>query len=695
MTRLTALLLLFLPILAAAQVDSLVRSPDAVQQIVEDFLQNADGEGDFDFNTIFENLEYYLRRPLDLNRATQADLEELGLLSDVQVLNLLNHRRIAGEFISIYELQAVPSFDLLDIRRILPYVTIDKGLDDYQLPVWQMMREGNNELYIRWSRILEQQRGYRPLAEGETSSRYLGSPDQLYTRFRHFYSNKLSYGFTAEKDRGEEFFRGSNPQGFDFYSAHFFLRNYNRTLKALAIGDYAVSLGQGLILFSGFAPGKSSFVMNIKRSSQTLRPYTSVNEVNFQRGAAATLAFGEHIEVTALASYRRRSASLLEADTLDIDQDIRQITFLNIDGLHRTPTEVARRDAIGQATLGGNIRWKNPWGHVGLNLLYEEIDAELQPRPRPYNQFFFSGNQLFNASLDYSFVYQNYNFFGETAMSDNGAIATLNGLLMSLDQKVDLAILVRHFPRDYQALNPNAFAETVGTRNETGAYVGLEVRPLPRWRFSAYFDAWEHPWLRFNVDAPSRGYEYRARLTYFRRRNLETYVEVRDEIKDINISKIDGNNKFTLPRRIFMTRLHLSKKVSPSLELRSRIDFGFTDNEINNIQRGFVIYQDVIYKPIGFPLSFTSRLALIDTDGFQSRFYSFENDLLYTFSIPAYYNRGTRFYLNVRYRGIRKLVLEARFAQTYWRNQSTFGSGLEQIDSPTRTQVSAQMKYSF
>ncbi len=694
MIRLTALLL-FLPLLAITQVDSLVRSPDAVQQVIEDFLQNAESEGDFDFNTIFENLEFYLSRPLDLNRANQSELEELGLLSDVQVLNLLNHRRMAGDFISIYELQAVPSFDLLDIRRILPYVTVDKGLDDYQLPVWQMMREGNNELYVRWSRILEEQRGYRPLAEGEASSRYLGSPDQLYTRFRHFYSNKLSYGFTAEKDRGEELFRGSNRQGFDFYSAHFFLRNYNRTIKALAIGDYAVSLGQGLVLFSGFGQGKSSFVMNIKRSSQTLRPYTSVNEVNFQRGAAATLAFGEHIEVTALASYRRRSASLLEADTTDLEQEIRQITFLNLDGLHRTPAEVARKNAIGQTTMGGSVRWKNPWGHVAFNALYEQIDADLQPRPQPYNQFFFSGNSLFNASLDYSLVYQNYNFFGETALSDNGAVATLNGLLMSLDQKVDLAILLRHFPRDYQALNPNAFAETTGTRNETGAYMGIEVRPLPRWRFSAYFDAWHHPWLRFNVDAPSRGYEYRARLTYFLRRNLEAYVEVRDETKDININKIDGNNKFTLPNRIFQTRFHLSKKASPSLELRSRIDLGFTDNEINNIQRGFVIYQDVIFKPIGFPVSITSRLALFDTDGFQSRFYSFENDLLYAFSIPAYYNRGTRFYCNIRYRGIRKLVLEARFAQTYWRNQKTFGSGLEEIQGPARTQVSAQMKYSF
>ena len=90
---------------------------------------------------------------------------------------------------------------------------------------------------------------------------------------------------TAEKDRGEEFFTGSNKQGFDFYSAHLFIKDYNRTIKAIAIGDYAVSFGQGLILYSGFGAGKSSYVMNIKRTVPgCCGTYTSVNESNFQRG---------------------------------------------------------------------------------------------------------------------------------------------------------------------------------------------------------------------------------------------------------------------------------------------------------------------------------------------------------------------------------------------------------------------------
>ena len=125
------------------------------------------------------------------------------------------------------------------------------------------------------------------------------------------------------------------------------------------------------------------------------------------------------------------------------------------------------------------------------------------------------------------------------------------------------------------------------------------------------------------------------------------------------------------------------------------MDRGTTDNPINNRQSGFAIYQDLLYHPIGFPLSFTSRIALFDTDGYQVRFYNFENGLLYNFRIPAYYNQGSRFYLNIRYKGIRNMTIEARYARLFWANADTIGSGLESTGLPTRTELAAQIKVKF
>ena len=116
------------------------------------------------------------------------------------------------------------------------------------------------------------------------NSRYLGDRNRIYTRYKYNYGNHISFGITAEKDAGEEFFKGSQPNGFDFYSAHFFLRNQGK-IKQLAIGDYQAQFGQGLTFWSGLAFGKSADIMLVKRSAVGLKPYTSADENLFMRGA--------------------------------------------------------------------------------------------------------------------------------------------------------------------------------------------------------------------------------------------------------------------------------------------------------------------------------------------------------------------------------------------------------------------------
>lgn len=690
------ILLLISPVFVWAQRDSIPSEvPDINQNILEDVLQNAEEDADFEFNTIFEQLELYAEKPLNLNKASESEIVGLGLLSDIQVYNFLKYRKEVGELIAIFELQAIPELDLTTIRRILPYVKVSGDVDDFQVSIKEMLTGGKDELYVRWSRVLEERRGFRPLAEGETSSRYLGDPNKLYVRYKHSYDNKLSYGFTAEKDAGEEFFTGSNKAGFDYYSAHIFLKDYKKNIKAIALGDYSVSMGQGLVLYSGFGVGKSSFTTLIKRGTRTLRPYSSVNENSFLRGAGTTLAFGDHIELTAFGSLNKRDGNALERDTLDVNQEFLEFSSLQTSGFHRTPNEIADKKIIQQFTLGGSLKYKFNGGHVALNTLFDKFDRTLTRRPQLYNQFYFSGDRLLNMSVDYSYIYKNMNFFGETAYSDNGAIATINGLLLGLDKKVDMALLHRYFPRDYQAIIANPFSEGSGGRNESGFYMGLMIKPNRNWEIASYYDMYSFPWLRFQVDAPSRGYDFLGKITYTQRRKLRAYVQVRYENKEINAPNNTTKADILAPFGQFQTRLYFSNNVSKVLELRSRFDFGFSDKEGRDLQKGMMFYQDIIYKSPSFPVSFSTRFAIFDTDGYDVRFYAYESNLLYTFSIPAYYHQGTRFYLNAKYRPTRNLTLELRYSQTYWRNQENFGSGLEEIEGQRRSEVNAQIRYRF
>ncbi|MEL6142807.1 MAG: hypothetical protein AAFU67_14450, partial [Bacteroidota bacterium] len=59
------------------------------------------------------------------------------------------------------------------------------------------------------------------------------------------------------------------------------------------------------------------------------------------------------------------------------------------------------------------------------------------------------------------------------------------------------------------------------------------------------------------------------------------------------------------------------------------------------------------------------------------------------------YGRGSRAYLNLRYKGIRNVTLEARIAQLFFSNREEIGSGLQEISGSRRTEVGAQVKFKF
>ena len=682
--RSAALLLAVLPYLAHGQ-------EETTEQIIEDVIaQDAEEGGEFTFNDAFSLLEGYERRPLNLNTATAEDLNATFLLTPLQTDRLLAYRdRMAG-FISIYELQAVPGLDLETIRRMLPYVRVDKGLDDITVPLRTMLRDGDREVYLRGGRRLEQARGY-----ADPDPTYLGSPDRLYVKFRQRYGNQLSFGVVAEKDPGETFLGGrAQRRGFDYLGWHFFVRNLNPRVRALAIGDFSVSFGQGLILYTGFGFGKSSYTTSVARSSPTLQPYASVNEFSYVRGGGVTLALHPKWELSLFGGRQRRTGNL-SADSFSV-------TSLGLSGYHRTRNELADRRLVGQTTFGGNLRYR-PLRKLegGINFIGTRLSLPLLPREQVYNRAYFRGTQLGNVSVDYRYQWRNFSFFGEVAANayccgegekpDRSGTALLTGVNVGLDPKADLAIVFRRYDPAYRALRARPFGESSGGRNETGLYLGLELRPAVRWRVNGYVDLWRHPWLRFNIDAPTTGEEYRLRLTYTVKRKLDTYLELRSETKGTGLN---GGEALKLdpvaPRTRFQFRAHAGYRLTAALEWRSRLDVGSTEDPAEGRRSGLMVFQDLHYRPLG-PFGFSARLAVFRTPGYDVRFYEYENGLTYNARVVPYYGEGLRGFLLLRYKGIRRLTLEARVARTENTDGRTLGSGLEATGKTHRTEVAGQV----
>ena len=658
---------------------------DSIAYVFQDAIENAVSNNEdqpFDYDTEFEYLQDFIRHPLNINKANKIEWEQLKLLSAEQIQAILTHRATRGFYMTILELQAV--LDLTTIHKISPFIVCHNAFEDFQIPISQWFKRGKNDVFIRTERKVEQVKGFNK-EEG-----YQGNPLKMYARYRYTFGNHLSYGFTFEKDAGEPFGKSL----FDFHSVHFKIDNLYKGLKTLCLGDYAVSLGQGLIHENGFSLGKSSMVLSIEKNSLPLKPYTASNEANFMRGVAANLKIGQNTEGVFFASYRKRDGNIVKVSSQGNFDDTLIISSLQNSGLHRTKHEMEDKNTVNLMTFGGRILTHIKRGSISFNSVFNHLNKKFNPRDEPYNFNVFRGKTLVNISTDYKYSYQNFHLFGETAMSDNGGYATLNGLLLGLDKTLSFSILQRFFSLKYQALNAQPFAETSRAQDEKGVYLGLEYKPNRHFIASGYADFWQHQWWRFRVDGASHGQEFFLK-TAFKYRNTEGYLHVRSKTKQENAKRPDTAHVNTIVDKTkTQIRFHFQYTISKELELRNRLEWSFYESE-KPTSKGFVIWQDAIFHPKNYPLSISTRLAFFDTDDYQSAIYAFENDVLYNFTVLPYYYRGSRFYLNLSYKGLKKWLFELRFAQTRLNNRQIIGSGLDEIEGNHRTDIKAQIRFSF
>ncbi|WP_375416409.1 ComEA family DNA-binding protein [uncultured Hymenobacter sp.] len=655
------------------------------------------------YEDLYETLLQYYQTPLNLNTATREQLRALLLLSETQIGALLAHRAATGELLSLYELQIVPGFDLRTIYRVAPFVVVSSADANGQRgPLWQRIKnEDNNALFLRYERVLQARKGYAAsdTFQGRPTTRYLGSPDKLVLRYRVSHSRDFSLGVTAEKDAGEPLAwrPGRRQFGADYVSAHFVVQERGK-LRTLALGDYQLQFGQGLLLSSGLAVGKGAeTITTLRRSSVGVRPYAALLENSFFRGAAATYQLTARVAATAFASYKHVDANLQQrADSLAAVDEFSSGLLLT--GLHRTATEQANRQRLAETVGGGNLEFSSREGRfsAGLTVVGTHFDTPLLKRDEPYNRFEFRGQNNLSLGLHYSYAWRNLLWFGETARSASGGVGTVNGVLASLAANVDAAVLTRHFTPDFHTLYGNAFSENTRNINETGLYLGLKVRPAAKWEVSAYYDQFRFPWLRYQVTAPSRGHDALLRLAYAPSKTSLLYLQVRQREKPYNLPS-DPARPLPLPapqtRRSLL--LYLNTQPLPALELRTRLQASQLRDDIGlPWRRGYLLAQDVSVQP-SRKLKISARYALFDTDDYDTRQYVFEQDILYAVSIPALSGQGTRVYLLTQISVNQHFTLWLRYANTHFRHQTTVGSGLEEIQGNERSEVKAQVRYKF
>ena len=350
--RLIMLLLLALPLTAAAQVD------DAIEQWVEEY------GSDVNVSELSDLLLQLADNPVNLNDSVA--VASLPFLSPFQLKALRNYIMLYGQLFSVGELRMVPGFDSVTMALIAPLVKAEP-YEEHSFPgLGEMFRQGHHTLVTGVGGTVEQAKGYE-------NGKYEGDNLRGLMCYRFNYDNHVILQLSADKDPAEAW--GKN----NFYGYSLQLNNFG-CLEKLVVGRFNLQFGQGVALWTGFEPF-SLIGSSPVRYAKGVKAASPFYEEGWQEGLATTLNFGRGFRLSAFGSraneewmggghleYRRGNlviGATFSASFLDDSVQLRNYVYNQ---------DYFRGDRAG--ALGVDILWQ--LGHL---LLFGEMATDAEGHP--------------------------------------------------------------------------------------------------------------------------------------------------------------------------------------------------------------------------------------------------------------------------------------------------------------------------
>ncbi|MBS3915206.1 MAG: helix-hairpin-helix domain-containing protein [Bacteroidetes bacterium] len=587
--------------------------PEEAKEAIEKWLENSESEGDY--SQLMEELLFYTEHPIPLNQADYDELVRCPLISPAQAISIINHRNKFGVFIHIHELQVL-GFPPEQIIILLPFITLQPDFKENITRWKELISLGKIQSFTTVKRKTPTE-----LPQGS-----MGNTLSQSLRFRYYLPNYFSMGFSMEKDPGEKYWN----RGPDFISAHLFLENQGK-IKTLALGDYVLGFGQGLVMGSGFGMGKSAMVNMIKRTPVNLKAYRGINEFQFHRGMAIRLKFGKLDWITAISHLRLDSRT--QSDTNG------NMIFLNpdLDGLHRTEKEISGKKTNTRSMLGSWLQQTSGNSQYGFGVCYYLYGNASIPSPDLYKLFDPNKESQSFFHFFQSKTIGRIHAFSEWALSpENRSKAAVAGILTTLGKWMESSFIWRHYDPGFIAPFSNAFGNH--SSNETGVYSGIRLFIKSKIILSQYIDMYRNPWLQYRIYNSSYGMDNLWQLEVQMNKKTHWYLRYRLQEKP----QAENNTepmKLSSINHMQSLRMHLSSALDKSTEIQLRGEYSIS-NFTGNTWKSSMFFFHIQRSLLRNRLKFQIRYTLFDVPYFYNRIFAFENQLYYDFGTASFYGAG-------------------------------------------------------
>lgn len=669
-----------------------------VEEQLLPLYENADGDAAA-LEEAYDNLMQLRSNPLDINKV---DVDELLTIPglDLNTINaILEYRHRYGDFRSVEELDMIAGVDDRQRRYLASVLTVE-ATDT--LPWHSAWRLRHDLAHSKHSLTLTAAvpTYYRAGDKGATTvsalgtnryaNTYLGDPLKHSLRYSWSIGSNLQLNLTGAKAAGEPFFSDGNGTGYDSYAYNITVRDLG-PFKQIILGQYRAQFGMGLVLNNNLSLGKQAMLASVGRRATVFTPHSSTSDYKHLQGAAFTADYGG-ATLSAFWSYRGIDA------TLNADSTVSTILT---DGYHRTAKEMQKKHNTTQMTSGLHLGYDATtarsldWS-VGLSFLHTRFNRALNPvyssadtvsSGKMYRLFYPTGTAFWNASIDYKAAYGAFSLTGETALCDNGALATVNNLIFNASKRLTLTAVQRLYSYKYRSFYGSSISEGGAIQNESGFLLGIRWGINRRLTLDAYSDIAYFPWLKYRVSASSYAWDNNVSATLKHRKWTFT-ARYRLKLRQQDATLTDSDGKAVKQLADHTThRLRLTALLNGNRwTARSQLEGILTEDNDKGIIATQALGLDVNRR-----WSIHAFIAYFHTDDYDTRLYAYERGMLYALCNAAYYGKGMRGALLVKANATRWLTAQAKIGCTKYFDRSVIGTAERQIFASSQTDIDLQL----
>lgn len=609
-------------------------------------------------NLLLDDLQQLHEHPFNLNKATQTQLRQLPFLPPDVTENILTYLHYYGPMRTEGELFLIEGLDQTMRQALLLFAYIDKA-DYNQKTLHTTHPHTQHELSARTDIPLYTRVGFTTTPQ---QGGYTGSKPSYTLRYSFTKSDKLTLGFTADKDSGEPMWK-HGQHGFDLYKIYAILQNIGK-LKTIALGDYRINVAEGLVLNNGTYFSKWA-TLNTAKQQTRIRQSSTLNSSDALRGIATTIQWGP-TEITAFVSHRKLDATLSDNST---------VTTINTQGYHRTLTELQRKNNLSQTTTGTDITYTRQKYQAGITAIFTHYNKTFQTGTQLYRQYYPTGRNFTNLSAHYTWQIHRYTLAGETAWSSNyNAWATLNRLTVVINGHLRLLALQRLYTYQYVAPLANAFSEGGNVKNESGFYLGMETTPTKSLKITAFADYFYFPWAKYATPHTSQGFET----------VIQTQWQPTTTTNLSTTYRIKRKERYGQPYLYHKLQTQLTLNPHPRWQLKTTARYANV-KDINtarqNTQHAWMINQTTKHTFTKQKITITLTTAYFHSNDYKIPMTVYEPTVLQTFGFLTLYNQGIRCSTLLRWDTNKHLTLMAKYGNTTYLHQNTISTGMAQINT--------------